>query len=315
MSRALSRRRFLIITAAGCAGAVLPVNGAVAGRATWEGTALGADARMIFANAGADAAEAAAHACRVEIERLEQIFSLYKATSEITRLNRDGALTAPSRDLVALMRFSRWFSERTGGAFDCTVQPVWRHLAEHFGEDTHRLAPERDQLRRVLARVGYRQLEITDDEIVAPSGGAVTLNGIAQGYITDRVADMLQDMGWRDVLVDLGEIRALSGRAWPVRLAASRIRTSIAGKAVATSAGSGTPLNTAGDWHHLIDPRTGVSSNHIRSVTVVARRATIADALSTALAVAAPSEFAAILEKFPHVTAYLQEADGRLRRI
>lgn len=313
MTRLLNRRRFLKISAA--AGAGLALSGSGAAHTRWHGTALGADAQMVFAGCNPGEAEAAIDICRAEITRLEQVFSLYDSTSEISRLNRDGALPAPSADFLHLIRLACWFAGRTGGAFDCTVQPLWRQLAGHFGGDPNRPAPAPSQIRETLKAVDHRALKIAAGGVSLPVGSAITLNGIAQGYITDRVVGLLRQTGWRDVLVDLGEIRALPGRKWPVRLASNRLQTTISDRAIATSAGSGTPLNANGDWHHLIDPRTGMSPNHVRAATVVARDAVTADALSTALAVAAPAEFADIAGNFPDAVIYLQDYDGQIRRI
>ena len=313
MTRLLNRRRFLKISAA--AGVGLALSGSGVAHTRWRGTALGADAQMVFAGCKPDEADAAINICRAEIARLEQVFSLYDSTSEIARLNRDGAIPAPSADFLHLMRLASWFADRTGGAFDCTVQPLWRQLAGHFGGDPNGPAPALSQIRETLKAVDHRALKIAAGEVSLPAGGAITLNGIAQGYITDRVAGLLRQMGWRDVLVDLGEIRALPGRKWPVRLAANRLQTTISDQAIATSAGSGSPLNSNGDWHHLIDPRTGMSPNHVKAATVVARDAVTADALSTALAVAAPNEFAEIAGSFPGVVIYLQDLDGHVRRV
>ena len=51
---------------------------------------------------------------------------------------------------------------------------------------------------------------------------ALTLNGIAQGYIADRVVALLRAEGLSDVLVNTGELRALGGHpdggGWPVSL-------------------------------------------------------------------------------------------------
>ena len=307
MTGFLTRRRFLTITAA--AGASVTLGISAPGHTSWRGTALGANAEMIFAGCRPGEADAVIAACRAEIARLEQIFSLYDETSEISRLNRDGALTMPSADLLQLLRLAQWFSEQTGGAFDCTVQSAWRRLVDHFSA-----TPDQPPQETNVA-VGFSTLQIAPHEVRLPEGGAITLNGIAQGYVTDRVANLLRDMGWRDVLVNLGEVRALPGRSWPVRLATGRLQTAISDQAVATSAGSGTPFNTAGDWHHLIDPRTGVSANHVRAVTVRAPDAVTADALSTAIAVATPAEARAIAAKSPAVVVYVQDHDGQIARL
>jgi thiamine biosynthesis lipoprotein len=130
-------------------------------------------------------------------------------------------------------------------------------------------------------------------------GVAVTLNGIAQGYITDRVADLLRARGWSNVLVDLGELRALDGHIdgtpWQITIpgnGADDPWLPLTNGALATSASYGTVLDRAGRFGHLFDPRRGWVEPRYRSVTVLARDATTADALSTAFALMPPESIA-----------------------
>ena len=312
MSRQPTRRRFLTIMGVAASSALL---GSAPGHTRWHGTALGADAEMIFAGSTPARAENAIASCLAELERLEQIFSLYRRESELTRLNRGGRLNNPSRDLVILLQYAKWFSDQTFGAFDCTVQPVWRELAHQFSTPAQEQQPDRGKLNEVLRHVGHQHIHVSDSVVTLSPGTLVTLNGIAQGYITDRIADILEASGWRDALINMGELRALPGEAWPVRARHGAIRLSLSGDAAATSAGTGTPLSSDGRWHHLIDPRTATSRNHVAAVTVKAPHALTADALSTALACAAPEELAAIAARFPGARIVLQRPDGSQQKL
>ena len=104
-------------------------------------------------------------------------------------------------------------------------------------------APEAIAAARGL--VDWRAVEVAPTLVrLARPGMAVTLKGIAQGYVTDRVADLLRAAGMTQVLVDLGEIRAVGGhpdgRPWRVGLeGTARREIELADMAVATSAGSG----------------------------------------------------------------------------
>jgi thiamine biosynthesis lipoprotein len=147
---------------------------------------------------------------------------------------------------------------------------------------------------------------------------AVTLNGIAQGYITDRIANMLRDAGLDDVLVDLGEICALDGGAWKVGIAdpdhpGDRVgQLRISGSAVATSAGSGSRFDQSGLFHHLLDPATGDSARACRSATVVAESAVVADALATAIAVSPVDRAEPLLRALGGYRAILVASDRRI---
>ena len=142
----------------------------------------------------------------------------------------------------------------------------------------------------------------------------MTLNGLGQGYLTDRVAELLSAHGLKHVLVDLGEQRALAPRendaSWVVaRTGAAPIR--LMWGALATSEGSGCVLGAGGAVHHLFDPRTGRSAAHWKRITVHHRSAAIADALSTALYIASADEIKAMLPRLAGTIVWARDQNGR----
>ncbi|MFL7905057.1 FAD:protein FMN transferase [Azospirillum argentinense] len=319
-----TRRRFLGIAAAAAGLALLPGGLRAAGAPvrTWRGVALGADSVLQLAHPDPAEADRLIALCLEEVARLERVFSLYRTDSALARLNRDGVLDAPPADLVRLLSEAAAFSRRTDGAFDPTVQPLWQLYAGHFarpGADP--AGPPEAVLRAARELVDHRKLRVEPGRIAfAGRGMAVTLNGIAQGYVTDRVSERLRAEGMTDVLVDLGEIRALghhpSGRPWSVGLADPLVdgrnagTLEIADRAVATSGGYGTPFDAAGRFTHLFDPATGGCAREWLAVTVLAPDATTADALSTALSVAPEARAALLLDRFPGTAARLTRRDG-----
>jgi len=324
----LNRRRALTILAAGAGLALLSWLPARARprQFEWTGTAMGAPATIRLYHDDRDAAEAAVEAARAEIDRLEDLFSLYRANSELSRLNRDGVVAAPAHDMRRIMALAKRFGDISSGAFDVTVQPLWRLYADHFADrDADPAGPDGDAIKRVLARVDYRLISVAPARIALAPGMAVTLNGIAQGYVTDRVAELLRRRGWSNVLVNLGEIRALDGHPdgspWTVALDDTRangggpVVIPLANRATATSGGFATRFEPTGRHHHLFDPAAGESSRHYRAVTVVADDATTADALSTALYVTAPERATALVRRAGAIEAWLTRADGATARI
>ncbi|NUB08785.1 FAD:protein FMN transferase [Azospirillum sp. Vi22] len=319
-----TRRRFLGIAAVAAGLALLPGGLRAAGVPvrTWRGVALGADSVLQLAHPDPAEADRLIALCLEEVARLERVFSLYRTDSALARLNRDGVLDAPPADLVRLLSEAAAVSRRTDGAFDPTVQPLWQLYAGHFarpGADP--AGPPEAVLRAARELVDYRKLRVEPGRVAfAGRGMAVTLNGIAQGYVTDRVSERLRAEGMTDVLVDLGEIRALghhpSGRPWSVGLADPLVdgrnagTLEIADRAVATSGGYGTPFDPAGRFTHLFDPATGGCAREWLAVTVLAPDATTADALSTALSVAPEARAAVLLDRFPGTAARLTRRDG-----
>ncbi|CAK0772495.1 FAD:protein FMN transferase [uncultured Gammaproteobacteria bacterium] len=301
----LSRRRFLAIAAGVAALPGLVQVGAQAGfpltgqdLIRWRGVALGAEASITLAHPDPAEGRELIARCLDEIIRLERVFSLYRPDSALSQLNRTGVLLAPPLDLVRLLAEAQRFSQLSGGAFDVTVQPLWALYADHFSRaDADPAGPSVEAIERTRALVDWKAVKVSPDRVTLERPGmAITLNGIAQGYITDRVGDLLRANGLNHVLLDLGETLALGpdldGRPWRVGIAdpaAPKHQTletlDLDGKALATSGGYGTRFDAAGRFHHLFDPASGRSPHYLASVTVVAASATVADALSTTLAV------------------------------
>jgi FAD:protein FMN transferase len=325
--RPISRRRTITILAGAAAALVISRSRAEAPQLfEWRGTALGAEATIrLYARSTAQATEAL-DAAAAEIERLENEFSLYRPTSALSRLNRDRRLLSPSLDMRYLLAEAVRFGKLSQGAFDVTVQPLWKLYATHFSRDPRdRSGPPTEVVARAVGLVDYRQIEMEPDRITLPSGMAITLNGIAQGYVTDCIADLLRARGWNDVLVDLGELRGLGthpdGRPWTAALANpldahhGAAMVPLSDRAIATSSGAATRFEASGQYHHLFSPATGRSVNTYAAVSVAAKRATLADALSTALFVAPHSAAEAMLSELPGVEAWLYFADGSAKHL
>ncbi len=293
--KAPTRRRVLFIGAAFGAAALAPgmaLASAQAKVARWRGQALGAHATIELVGAPQDVADEAFAAVEAEIRRLEASMSLYRADSELRRLNREGRLDGPSADLLAVLSLSAAAHERTDGLFDPTVQPLFALYAEHFARgDADPAGPSRPAVEAALGRVGLKGVRFDGDRIAFDRPGmALTLNGIAQGYVTDRVAALLRARGFSNMLLDIGEIAAVGagpgGTGWRVGISDGHGgiagRLSLADRAVATSAPAGTTLDPDGRVGHIFHPRKGLVPAARARATVVADSAAVADALSTA---------------------------------
>ncbi len=310
-----SRRRFMTISAAAGASALL--SGRVfagTGTVRWSGVAMGASVSLSIAGITPGRAEKLIGDMRAEIERLEAIFSLYRADSAIMRLNRAGVLEAPPFDLLTLLSTANAIHESTGGAFDPTVQPVWALLAETGGK------PGTAAVERVRSLVGWPGVHVGADRIsFAKPGMAITLNGIAQGYATDRVASLLKAAGLDNVLVSIGEIAALgrlsAHEPWRVGIAEHgdgppEERITLENAAIATTAPMGTVLDAHGKIGHVVDPRADHAGVTWRRVSVIHGSAAIADGLSTGFALLSAAQIADSLKRFPGSEVKAVAADG-----
>ena len=327
----LSRRRFVSIAASAAALPIVSLHGVTAAPApvVWRGVAMGAMASMTLVHPDRGAAKRLIDRCLAEISRLEAIFSLYRPDSALVRLNAEGVFDRPPLELVEVLSFAASLARHSGGAFDVTVQPLFELYARHFaGPGADPAGPLPARLAEALDLVDHREVHVASDCIaLGRPGMKLTLNGIAQGYVTDRVAALLRAEGLENMLLDLGELhgqgRHPQGRPWRAAIAdpsdpqetlltvefQDRPR---AMPALATSGGYGLQFGPDPRHHHLFDPATGHSATHHASVSVAAPNAMLADGLSTALAAAPPERCAAIMETYASSRVYLVSHAGEV---
>jgi thiamine biosynthesis lipoprotein len=314
----------IVATAAGSAFLTGGRTAQAADPVRWHGSALGAQVSIEIHHADRAEALRLVDRCVLDVRRLEQQFSLYRTDSDICALNRTGILVSPEADMVALLEASLRFADLTGGAFDPTVQPLWQLYADHFSsERPEPEGPSPQKLAETMGKVGRSGLLVSGDRVaLVKRGAAITLNGIAQGYATDRVVERLRGAGLSATLVNIGEIRAIGARPdgtpWRVGLAdpdrpgVLTETVDLVDRAVATSAGAGFRFDPKGRFTHLLDPATGRSPSLYRTVSVIAPTATEADALSTAFSSMPLSRIERIVAVRPNLQARIVEADGTL---
>lgn len=287
----LTRRRFIAISAA-----LAPTMALAKGSEVHveSGRALGAHVTLRLEHPEAPLLAASAWS---EIERLETIFSLYREDSALVRLNATGEMDDPPFELLECLTLAGAVHVVSGGAFDPTVQPLWMAWAE--ARQAGRALSDEER-GGVLGRVDWSSVLVSTDRITLRPGMALTLNGIAQGYIADRVAGLLSAAGMSRALIDTGEIVALPDGSWPITLESGG-RLSLQGRAIATSAPLGMTFGGDGATSHIIDPRSGrPASARWSSISISAPSAALADALSTASCLAQDrGEIDALCGAFP----------------
>ncbi|PKA43322.1 FAD:protein FMN transferase (plasmid) [Rhizobium sullae] len=313
MASLFTRRRAIAIFAA-AAGLPLLRSGeparAAADAVVWRGQALGAPATLILHDDNRSRATMLIARVVAEVERLEAIFSLYRSDSALCELNRVGGLAAPPVEMIALLDACRSYWETTKGIFDPTIQPLFALYAHHFsapGADAS--GPPAAQLKAALARIGFDAVRFNRDRIafIRP-GMAMSLNGVAQGFITDRVVDLMRNAGVTSSLVNMGEDRAVGAQAggspWRIGLASQEDSLKpdavleIVDQAVATSSAGGFHFDASGRFGHILDPCTGAAPQIYRRLSVLAKLAATADALSTAMSLVQPQQIPDMLAPY-----------------
>ena len=313
--------RLLVCTfvalAAGCASS--------ATRHRFTSTAMGVVVEITVDDDDPELARLAARAAQEELDRLDQILSDWKQTSELSRLNASqDRLVEASSDLRAVLSRALEVARATGGRYDPTVGPfvaLWRQ--------TRRAGafPPADAKARALAsareRVGFEMVSITSTQVLrARADVAIDFGGIGKGYGAVRALDVLREQGCPRALVAVaGDIAAGAAprgeRGWRVEIDAERGAgewIECVNEAVSTSGSSAQWVEIDGvRYAHIVDPRTGLGATSLAQVTVVGPLDCAVDALSTALSLTERDEDAqAILGKFAGYRARI-ERDGKVR--
>ena len=291
-----TRRRFLKIIGLASIGAISGTalvkltKTDILQKVTWQGIALGSPAEITIYHPNQKEAEDILSESHKKLVQLENLFSLYKENSQLSMLNKNGYVKNPHPDMLTLINLSKKYAEMTDGAFDVTVQPLWNLYNEAFIKTNK--PPLESEIEKTLSLVDWRSISVSKNLInYEKEGMSSTLNGIAQGYITDKISEHLINSDINNTLVQLGEYRGIGdhpdGRPWRLLLSNPEHTDSIGeieftNAAVATSAGLGTPFDLTGKHHHIFDPKNGYNANNYLQVSVTSKTATEADALATA---------------------------------
>lgn len=281
--------------------------------------ALGTDVSITVHHPDAGQARQALDAAFGELALVESLMSIYRDASPLSQLNRHGVLDDPHPYLVQVLQAAREMAQRSDGAFDITVQPLWALYRQ--AQRSGRL-PAAAEIQRAREQVDWRCVVISRDRIeLRRPATAVTLNGIAQGFAADKVKEVLSKHGIQHALIDTGEVGTVGGnphgRPWNVGIQHPRQAdafislAALQGRCLATSGDYATTFSDDFQHHHLFDPRTGRSPDELASVSITAPSALLADALSTAVYVLGPRRGAILLENTPDADALLVLKNGR----
>jgi thiamine biosynthesis lipoprotein len=257
-----------------------------------------------------------------EIDRIESVMSLYRPTSQISQLNKQGFLNDPDPALLEVLALANALSEQTQGAFDITVQPLWKVYFEHA--QSGRL-PDEQALSAALASVDWRRVRTENGRVTLNGTGTqITLNGIAQGYAADAVARILRSHGIESALIDTGEINTVGHHIekadWTVGIKHPRTPqdfitlASLNGRCLATSGDYETRFSEDFRNHHLLDPKTGHSPSELASVSIAAPTAMEADGYSTAVFMLGLQAGRNLVESTPGLDALFVTKEGRMER-
>jgi len=244
-----------------------------------------------------------------EIDHVASLMDRYRTDSPVAILNQEGRINHVPPHVSYVVSRSLYYYKKTKGAFDITVKPLI-DLYNRYIED-YRSLPGQKEVDRALKLVDGSAISLDNGAIhFKKEGMGITLDGIAKGYVVDRAIRIIQQNGIQHALVDAGgDIRATGGKEgstpWKIGIrdpweTKSCLETvSVINGSVATSGNYEIFFDNEKLYHHIMNPRTGVSPRRSVSVSIIAPRALDADAISTAVFVLEPEEGMRFVSSLP----------------
>ncbi len=292
-----------------------------------SGLAMGSSLTLMAWTADDDPANRAFDTVFTEFNRLDALMSVWKPGSDVLRLNEAaGQQPVPvSRETLDALATARQVSEWTSGKFDVTfgaLSDVWK-----FDQDQDDSVPAASAIAARVGLIDYRKLRLDEQAGTAfleRRGMRVHLGGIGKGLAVDRAVAMLREAGLKDFSIQAGGDLYVAGkhgdRPWRLGIADPRAPE---GAVFARVELEDHTFSTSGDYerffikdgvryHHILDPATGQPSRLSRSVTILSKRAILADGLSTGVFLLGPEKGMALIEELPDVEGVIVGADNQV---
>jgi thiamine biosynthesis lipoprotein len=306
----------------------------------WSGEAMGSTyaVKVVQSTLSDERLEELKAAIENRLQEINREMSTYQPDSELSQFNQSTS-TAPfkvSASLADIVRFALHLNQRSGGAFDPTLAPLFE-LWGFGAKDRFEKVPSEEEIAQAKALTGCLHLTVTDkDELRKDIPQLrVNLNAVGNGYGADEVVRIIRSYGISNMFVEVAGEVAVTGlnphrEKWrvgidvptPGTLPGENLQAilHLSNQAVATS---GDYRNFVADekgnrYSHIFNPLTGRPITHnLASVTVVATNCLLADGLSTTLFVMGAEAGKKWIEQFPDASALftVRNPDGTFTQI
>ena len=229
------------------------------------------------------------------INELDELLSTGKDSSEVSKLNMSGKAML-SETSISLVKKSLELNKTTGGLFDISIYPLmelWGFPSKNYK------VPSDKEIKENLKNVGSDKIifnEETGEISFKNKGMKIDFGGIGKGYITDELVKILTEEKVESAIINLGGNvfgfnKKPDGSLWNVAIRDPNEPENymtvvrLEDCAVITSGGYERYFEEDGKiYHHILNPKTGrPSDSDLKSVSIVSKDGTLADAFSTSL--------------------------------
>ena len=245
--------------------------------------------------------------CFSELTRIENAYSRFLPDSELSRLNAKlGIWQNASCELLSLVEKAEEFRGKTDGHFDISMKAVLDSMG-YDAEYTFKPKKAKGGIALALSRL-LPAVKIDRAKGRLLLNRQIEFGGLGKGYALDRVAALLGEKGVDHYYINAGgDIYAKRGEGeapWEIILEhpddseRAMGKISLDGKSIAGSAPNRRSWGN-GEFHHLINAKTGKPAQGVKCIFVMAKTGIEADAYATALFTAGFEKGIALSKKLP----------------
>lgn len=247
-----------------------------------------------------------------EIRRIENIISNYRDDSEISLIiKRNNYPIKISNDLKEIIELSLFFSEKSNGLFDITIE----ELVKLWGfKDKKFYFPNKKEIEKILKKIGYKNIILEKNNLRIRNNISLDFGAIGKGWAIDKAGKILRDNGIKSGFIDSRSTLLFIGlppnkNFWEIEVSNSnKIIKLESDYSVSTSSNDEQFFEYKGKkYSHIINPKTGypLYKSNINSCTVISKSATYSDALSTILILMDKEKADIFIKNFPE-TSFLK---------
>ena len=235
-----------------------------------------------------------------EIQRIEKLLTTFSNDSITAKINEMAGIQAVEVDdeVFQLIKRAQFISKITQGAFDISYGSLDKKFWNFDLQMTS--LPNPNEAKKSVALINYENIildETNQTVFLKNKGMRIGFGGIGKGYAAEMAKKKLIEANVESGIVNAsGDLTAWgfqeNSEPWTIGIADPNQKNAIfsafkiTNRAVATSGNyeKFVIINNK-KYSHTIDPKTGYPVSGIKSVTILAENAEIADALATPVTV------------------------------
>ena len=292
-------------------------------------TLMGSKFEITVVDKDSLSAEKAIDKAILEITRIENLISEWRPETQVSEVNRNAGIKAVKvdKELIELTKTAIRFSELTDGAFDISIvamDKIWKF------DGTMETLPDADAIKSSIRNVGYQNIEIdtvNSTLFLKNKGMKIGFGSIGKGYAADRARTLLKQDGVMGGIINASGDMSIwgtqtNGEAWAIGVnnpfRPEKIASVIQKReeiSITTSGNYEKFVEIDGKrYSHIINPKTGMPSSGLASVTVIGPDATTANGFSTSLMVLGKKKARKLMKQFPNYSYVLITDKGNIIR-